>query len=103
MFASSVAIPWAMSEYEFLGGFLGAPIPVVKAAKTGLPMPASAEIVLEGYAPPPDRESLPEGPFGEWPGYYASEKAPAPVVKIETIYHRNDPILTGDPSLKTYL
>jgi UbiD family decarboxylase len=33
-------------------------------------MPANAEVVLEGFAPPPEKVSHPEGPFGEWPGYY---------------------------------
>lgn len=103
MLASAVGIPWAMSEYDFLGGLLDTPIPVVKGKATGLPMPANAELVLEGYAPPPEKLSLPEGPFGEWPGYYASGTIDRPVVKVSTIYHRNDPIITGDPPLKTYL
>lgn len=101
--ASTVGIPWGNSEYDFLGGLLGTPAPVVKGECTGLPMPASAELVLEGFVPPPDRETVPEGPFGEWPGYYASEKTPSPIVKVEVIYHRNDPIITGYPCLKTYL
>lgn len=101
--ASAVGIPWGMSEYDFLGGLLGTPIPVTEGKLTGLPMPAFAEIVLEGYAPPPDRLSHVEGPFGEWPGYYASGAQSGPVVQIKSIYHRNDPIITGDPPLKTYL
>jgi UbiD family decarboxylase len=101
--ASAVGIPWGMSEYDFLGGLLGAPIPVVKGGATGLPMPANAELVLEGHAPPPETSSHPEGPFGEWPGYYASGTVDRPVVKISAIYHRDDPIITGDPPLKTYL
>jgi UbiD family decarboxylase len=103
MIASSVGIPWGMSEYDFLGGLLGAPIPVLKGNITGLPMPAFAEIVLEGYSPPPDGNSVPEGPFGEWPGYYATGLRDAPIVKVKTVYHRNNPIITGAPPLKTYL
>ena len=101
--ASAVGIPWGMSEYNFLGGLLGTAIPVVKGRVTGLPMPANAELVLEGFAPPPDRISHAEGPFGEWPGYYASGTVQRPVVQVSTIYHRDDPIITGDPPLKTYL
>ena len=101
--ASAVGIPWGMSEYDFLGGLLGCPIPIVKGKATGLPMPANAELVLEGFAPPPQRVSRPEGPFGEWPGYYASGTIDRPVVEVSTIYHRDDPIITGDPPLKTYL
>jgi 4-hydroxy-3-polyprenylbenzoate decarboxylase len=101
--ASAVGIPWGMSEYDFLGGLLGTPVPVVKGRATGLPMPANAELVLEGYAPPPEKLSRPEGPFGEWPGYYASGTIDRPVVEVSTIYHRDDPIITGAPPLKTYL
>jgi 4-hydroxy-3-polyprenylbenzoate decarboxylase len=101
--ASAVGIPWGRSEYEFLGGLLGAPVPVVRSEVSGLPMPAFAEIVLEGFMAPPDVSSRPEGPFGEWPGYYASGAMPAPIVNVEAIYHRDDPIITGDPPLKTYL
>jgi UbiD family decarboxylase len=103
LLASAVGIPWGVSEYDFLGGLLGVPIPIVKAKATGLPMPANAELVLEGFAPPPEKVSRPEGPFGEWPGYYASGTIDRPVVRVSTIYHRDDPIITGDPPLKTYL
>ena len=99
----AVGIPWNISEYDFLGGILGVPIPVIRGKITGLPMPAFSEIVLEGYAPPPDRASRPEGPFGEWPGYYASGSQSAPIVGIKAVYHRNDPIITGSPPFKTYL
>ena len=103
MLASAVGIPWGMSEYDFLGGLLGTPIPVVRGIATGLPMPANAELVLEGFAPPPEKASRPEGPFGEWPGYYASGTINRPIVNVSRIYHRDDPIITGDPPLKTYL
>ena len=103
LLASAIGIPWGVSEYDFLGGLLGAPVPVVMAKQTGLPMPANAELVLEGFAPPPEKASHPEGPFGEWPGYYASGTVDRPVVKVTAIYHRDDPIVTGDPPLKTYL
>jgi len=103
LLASAVGIPWGMSEYDFLGGLLGVPVPIVHAKATGLPMPANAELVLEGFAPPPEKLSRPEGPFGEWPGYYASGTVDRPAVKIATSYHRDDPIITGDPPLKTYL
>ncbi len=101
--ASAVGIPWKVSEYDFLGGLLSMPVPVHKGPVTGLPIPAFAEIVIEGHVPPPDREAREEGPFGEWPGYYASDAHRAPVVRVDALYHRTDPILTGDPPLKTYL
>ena len=38
-----------------------------------------------------------EGPFGEWTGYYASKEREAPIVEVERIYHRNNPIILGSP------
>jgi len=83
---------WGVSEYALAGGVLGEPIEVIGGEVTGLPMPARAEIVLEGFVDPRERRT--EGPFGEWTGYYASGERPEPVVRIERIYHRHDPILT---------
>ena len=44
--------------------------------------------------------ALPEGPFGEFTGYYASEARPAPVMEVTASYHRDDPILLGSPPMK---
>jgi 4-hydroxy-3-polyprenylbenzoate decarboxylase len=62
-----------------------------------LPIPAEAEIVLEGELLSPQVETGTEGPFGEWEGYYSGGKTPHPVVKVKAILHRNDPILLGVP------
>src|SRR5579875_1344334 len=96
--ASSLEIAYGMSEYEWLGGLFGEPIEVIRGKYTGLPMPANAEIVLEGFAHP--NVTLLEGPFGEWTGYYASGSRHEPVVEVKAIYHRNDPILLGCPPNK---
>jgi 4-hydroxy-3-polyprenylbenzoate decarboxylase len=64
---------------------------------TGLPFPANAEIVLEGFLSNDNRRN--EGPFGEWTGYYASEESAQPVLEIAAIYHRNDPIILGVPPI----
>ncbi len=63
--AASLGLPWGVSEYDFAGHVAGKPFEVVAGEHTGLPIPAHAEIVLEGEMPPPDVESRPEGPFGE--------------------------------------
>src|SRR5205809_4681214 len=84
-------IRFGLSEYDFAAGHRGAPYDVVESELHGLPMPAHAEIVLEGVMHPED--TLPEGPFGEFTGYYAGERSEQPVVRVERIYHRNDPIL----------
>ena len=87
--------PYGVCEYDIVGGMRGAPLKVVRGKITGLPIPANAEIVLEGFVDPNKR--LPEGPFGEWTGYYASDKRPEPVLDIKAIYYRNDPIILGCP------
>ncbi len=87
------SVPFGVSEYEFAGWLKGSPIEVVKAPYTGLPIPAAAEIVIEGEMPPPEKESRPEGPFGEWTGYYGSGTRTEPIIHIKNILHRNNPIL----------
>ena len=61
--------------------------------KTGLPVPANAEIAFEGFILPDDK--IKEGPLGEWTGYYASGSDLEPAIRIETLMYRNDPILMG--------
>ncbi len=88
------------SEMAVAGGRLGRPIPVIQGQLTGLPIPADAEVAFEGFMPPPEEEARAEGPFGEWPGYYASNTRPEPVLRVGAVYHRNDPIVTGSPPTK---
>jgi UbiD family decarboxylase len=90
-------LPEGVCEYDFAGAIKGAPIEVVPGPRTGLPLPARAEIVLEGIL---TEATLPEGPFGEFTGYYAAEKRPAPVMQVEAVHWRNDPILLGSPPMK---
>lgn len=89
--------PWGISEYDFGGALKGAPIEVTPGPFTGLPIPATAEIVLEGEIVPPEVESRREGPFGEWAGYYASGTKLIPAFRLKTILHRNNPIIQGNP------
>ncbi len=63
---------------------------IVEGVETGLPIPASAEWVLEGYCPPNDLR--PEGPFGEYTGHHSKPQSPKPYIEIEAITHRDDPI-----------
>jgi UbiD family decarboxylase len=89
-----------VSKYDLVGHMRGGPVMVVEEPITGLPIPASAEIVLAGEAPPPEVDARDEGPFGEWTGYYASGTRPEPVIHIKALYHRNDPIIFGTPPLR---
>ncbi len=93
-------LPEGASELDFAGAIKGAPIEVYPGPVTGLPIPAHAEIVLEGMLLPFSETSLPEGPFGEFTGYYAAEKRPAPVMRVDATHHRTDPILLGSPPMK---
>jgi 4-hydroxy-3-polyprenylbenzoate decarboxylase len=86
-------IPYGVSEYEIAGGLRGKPYKVIKGKITGLPIPADAEIVLEGFIDPNKRR--PEGPFGEWTGYYGSGLRDEPYIDVKAIYHRNNPIMLG--------
>jgi 4-hydroxy-3-polyprenylbenzoate decarboxylase len=91
------------SEYALAGGRIGRAIRTVKGAVTGLPIPADAELVFEGYMPPPSEDQRPEGPFAEWPGYYASDGGDEPVLHVKAIYHRKDAIVLGQPPAKPTL
>ena len=85
-------------ELDWAGGLVGRPIDCIEGELTGLPFPAHSEIVLEGEVLPD--ETAPEGPFGEWTGYYAGGAREEPVIRIKRVYYRNDPILTCAASQK---
>jgi 4-hydroxy-3-polyprenylbenzoate decarboxylase len=89
--------PYGVSEFDVVGGMRGAPVKLVRGKVTGLPFPANAEIVLEGFLDPQNYKK--EGPFGEWTGYYAGGSSPQPVIDVQAVYHRNDPIILGVPPL----
>ncbi len=95
-------LPWGMSEFDLAGWVKERPVEVIEGKYTGLPIPATAEIAIEGEAPPPSVEARDEGPFGEWTGYYGSKVRREPVVKVKAIYYRGDPILHGQPPLKVH-
>ena len=94
----SSELPYGLSEYEVAGGIKGKPIEVINAPLTGLPIPATAELVFEGFVTP--GETRMEGPFGEWTGYYASGTRPEPIIEVKAIYHRNNPIILASPPSK---
>ena len=96
-FYGGVEAPYGTFELDIVGGMRGRPTKMVRGKVTGLPFPANAEIVLEGYVTPDRRKD--EGPFGEWTGHYAGGVRPIPVLDIKAIYHRNDPILLGVPPM----
>ena len=96
--AAVTPVPDTLSEYQFAGLLRGAKTELVKCLGSDLQVPASAEIVLEGFIDP--AESALEGPYGDHTGYY-NEQANFPVFTIERITQRADPIYhstyTGKP------
>lgn len=91
--AGALEVPYGVCEYDFIGGIRGKPVEVIEGEFTGLPIPASAEIVLEGECIQGNEKT--EGPFGEWTGYYGSSARPEPIVKIHSMMFRNNPIILG--------
>lgn len=76
-------------EMEVAGVLLGEPLSVVKCETVDLYVPAHAEIVIEGIVP---QDVLkPEGPYGEWTGYYTGF-GDRPVINVTAITMRKDAI-----------
>ncbi len=73
-FYGGTEAPYGVFEMDIIGGLRGRPVKMVKGKVTGLPFPANAEVVFEGYVTPDKRAT--EGPFGEWTGHYAGGAAP---------------------------
>ena len=91
-------VPDTLSEYQFAGLLRGKKTELVRCLGSTLQVPASAEIVLEGVLNP--GETALEGPYGDHTGYY-NEQAEFPVLTIERITMRKNPIYhstyTGKP------
>ena len=91
-------VPDSLSEYGFAGLLRGSKTEVIECGVGKLQVPASAEIILEGYIYP--GEEAEEGPYGDHTGYY-NETETFPVFTIERITHRKNPIYhstyTGRP------
>jgi len=67
----------------------------VKCETNDLMVPASAEIVIEGRLGLDPETYMMEGPYAEFTGYVAGDRSPKPVIHVDCITHRNDPILRG--------
>jgi len=90
---AGIEIPYGKNEYDAAGGLIGEPVEIIAGPRTGLPIPAHAEIAFEGFVHPGDL--IDEGPLGEWTGYYAGGKKKEPAIRVETFMHRTAPILLG--------
>jgi 4-hydroxy-3-polyprenylbenzoate decarboxylase len=93
-FIASAPLAHPPFEYETMGAMRQEPVELVKCETVDLEVPASAEIVVEGTVSPDPNTYEMEGPFGEWPGYYGWSRK-RPVLKVDCITHRDDPIFRG--------
>jgi UbiD family decarboxylase len=89
---AATSFPKTECEYDYYGGIAGSPIEVFTSDLTGLPLPARAEIILEGHLYP--NETFAEGPFGEFTGYYGRPSGATPYMRVEKVRLRHRPSLT---------
>jgi len=91
-------VPDTLSEYAFAGLLRGSRTKVAKCLSNDLDVPATAEIILEGYLMP--GEEAPEGPYGDHTGYY-NEVDDFQVMTVTHVTTRQKPIYhstyTGRP------
>ena len=81
------------SELDVAGGLMGRPVELTEAEHVSLPIPANAELVIEGLLHEGDTEM--EGPLGEFTGYYGGERAKQPVIEVKAVHRRKSPIITA--------
>lgn len=89
---SGMELAAGVSEYDVLRQVRGSGMDLVAAPVTGLPVPADSELVVEGYL---SSDTVSEGPYGEFLGYYAGGKMQTPTIDVAAVYHRDDPIILG--------
>jgi 4-hydroxy-3-polyprenylbenzoate decarboxylase len=102
-YAASAPLPYGIDEFLLAGFIRKSAVPLVKCKTVNLEVPATAEIVLEGYIDP--NEMRLEGPFGDHTGYY-SQDDDYPVFHVTAITHRKDPVylttIVGIPPQEDY-
>ena len=91
--SASMKVP--MNEFECIGAMRGAPLPMVKGVSNGIPVPADAEIVIEGYLDELGYSEM-EGPYGELYGYYGP-------MHIDPVFHATAVTMRRDPIYHTVL
>ena len=89
LLSSQAIAPLDQDELEIAGALIGEPLEVAKCIGSEIRVPASSEIIIEGRFLANARE--PEGPFGEFPQYYA-DRAKRHVVEVDRVTTRQNPI-----------
>jgi len=95
LMVAGTEVPTDVFELNYAGAMIGRRLEIVRGPITGLPIPTSSEIAIEGWLYPD--KVLPEGPFGEWTGYYSGGKTQIPAIDVQRLYYRDDPVLLGAP------
>ena len=102
-YSASAPLPYGIDEFLLAGFIRKSAVPLVKCKTVNLEVPATAEIVLEGYIDPAEMRL--EGPFGDHTGYY-SQDGDYPVLHVTAITHRKKPIylttIVGIPPQEDY-
>jgi 4-hydroxy-3-polyprenylbenzoate decarboxylase len=100
-FSAIVPAPPDVEEYLIAGFLRGKAVEIVKCDTVDLEVPATAEIVLEGYVELGELRT--EGPFGDHTGFYTMQEE-YPVFHITCITHRKNPIyaatIVGKPPME---
>jgi 4-hydroxy-3-polyprenylbenzoate decarboxylase len=104
IYSGSAPLPPTIDEFLFAGFLRTSPVELAKAVSCDLPVPAEAEIVLEGYIDPAEPLVL-EGPFGDHTGFYSLADY-YPKVHVTHLTMRKRPVypatLVGRPPMEDY-
>jgi 4-hydroxy-3-polyprenylbenzoate decarboxylase len=103
-FCATAPLPDGLDEFLLAGYLRKRSVELVRCVSSALEVPASADIVIEGYVDP--KEPLrAEGPFGDHTGYYTLP-APYPVFHVRAITHRKDAVypatIVGHPPMEDF-
>ena len=94
-FLAGSPIPTGVCEWDVMGAYRGEPAELVRCETVDLEVPASAEIVIEGFISDDPATWEKEGPFGEYTGHLSDVPTPRPTMKVTCITHRREPIFRG--------
>ncbi|MEE2760938.1 MAG: UbiD family decarboxylase [Pseudomonadota bacterium] len=94
-FCGGAPIPRGVSEYDVMGAIRGEPVDLIECETVPLLVPASAEIVIEGYISSDPNTFTLEGPYAEFTGHYAPGDSKKHTTRVTCITHRDKPILRG--------
>ena len=101
VFSGVAPLPSGISEFLFAGFLRGEGVLLVSGKTVDVPVPAEAEIVLEGYVHPGERRR--EGPFGDHTGFYSLDDD-FPVFHVTAVTRRREPVylttIVGKPPME---